>query len=44
VVLNDRIVSSVDDLHRLLTQLPADAGVELTVVRDGSKCDVTLDR
>jgi S1-C subfamily serine protease len=44
VALNDRIVSSVDDLHRLLTQLPAEAGLELTVVRDGSKRELRLDR
>jgi S1-C subfamily serine protease len=43
VALNDRIVSSVDDLHRLLTQLPGDALVELTIVRDGSKRDVRLE-
>jgi S1-C subfamily serine protease len=43
VALNDRIVSSVDDLHRLLTQLPGDAVVELTIVRDGSKRDVRLE-
>jgi S1-C subfamily serine protease len=43
VALNDRIVSSVDDLHRLLTQLPGDAVVELTIVRDGSNRDVRLE-
>jgi S1-C subfamily serine protease len=43
VALNDRIVSSVDDLHRLLTQLPGDAVVELTIVRDGSTRDVRLE-
>jgi S1-C subfamily serine protease len=33
VGLAGRVVTSVDDVHRLLTTLPADQGFELTVVR-----------
>ena len=35
VAVNERLVTSVDDLHRLLTQLPADMRLELAVVRAG---------
>jgi S1-C subfamily serine protease len=34
VGLADRVVASVDDVHRLLTTLPSDQGFELTIVRD----------
>ena len=36
VALNGRLVTSIDDLHRLLMAIPTDQGFELTVVR-GSK-------
>jgi S1-C subfamily serine protease len=35
VALNDRVVSSVDDVHRLLAQFPIAAPLELTVIRNG---------
>jgi S1-C subfamily serine protease len=33
VALNGRLVTSIDDLHRLLMTVPADHGFEITVVR-----------
>ena len=33
VALAGRLVTSIDDLHRLLMTVPADKGFELTVVR-----------
>src|SRR4051794_6571028 len=33
IALADRLVTSIDDLHRLLMTLPADQGFELTVIR-----------
>jgi S1-C subfamily serine protease len=42
VALNGRIIAGVDDLHRLLTVLPADAALELTVIRNDARIDVTL--
>jgi S1-C subfamily serine protease len=43
VALNGRIISDTDDLHRLLTQLPTDAELHLTIVRDHEKFDVRLE-
>jgi S1-C subfamily serine protease len=34
VALAGRVVTSIDDLHRLLMTLPSDKSFELTVVRD----------
>jgi S1-C subfamily serine protease len=34
VAVNDRIVSGVDDMHRILARIPVDTPLELTVVRD----------
>ena len=34
VALNDRIISSVDDVHRLLTKFPETAAIDATVLRD----------
>jgi len=33
IALAGRLVTSIDDLHRLLMTLPADQGFELTVIR-----------
>jgi serine protease Do len=33
IALAGRLVTSIDDLHRLLMALPADQGFELTVIR-----------
>jgi len=37
VAINDRVVAGVDDVHRLLARLPADAACELMVIRGGKK-------
>lgn len=42
VAINDRITSSVDDVHRLLTRIPADASVEVSVVRDDRKVELAI--
>ena len=42
VAVNDRIVTNVDEVHRLLTQLPAELALEVTVVRGGQKVEVKL--
>ncbi len=42
VAVNDRLVSGVDDLHRLLTQLPTEIPLELAVIRDGLVQSVVL--
>jgi S1-C subfamily serine protease len=36
VALAGRLVTSIDDLHRLLMTVPADQGFDLTVIRDDS--------
>jgi S1-C subfamily serine protease len=36
VALAGRVVTSIDDLHRLLMTVPADKGFDLTVIRDDS--------
>lgn len=42
VEINDRIVSSVDDVHRLLTTLPAEMAMELTIIRGNAKQTVEV--
>ena len=42
VAINDRIVASVDDVHRLLTLLPESVPLVLTVVRGEQKLDIQL--
>jgi S1-C subfamily serine protease len=42
VSVNDRLVSSVDDLHRFLARMPIDAPLDLTVVRDGQPQQIVL--
>jgi len=37
IAINDRIVASVDDVHRLLATLPLTAPLEVTTVREGRK-------
>jgi S1-C subfamily serine protease len=37
VSLNDRIIQSVDDVHRLLSQFPVDVPVEALVIRDSRR-------
>lgn len=42
VAINDRITASVDDVHRLLTQIPASASVEVTILRDLRKIELAI--
>ena len=42
VAVNDRIVTSVDDLHRLLTDLASQATLVLSVVREGRKLEMEV--
>lgn len=42
VAVNDRIVASVDDVHRILAAVPTDTGVELTIVRENRKLEVPV--
>jgi S1-C subfamily serine protease len=42
VALNDRVVASVDDLHRLLAMFPTATPLELSVVRGGGKLRVHI--
>ncbi len=42
VALNDRIVTSVDDVHRILASLPTDAPIEATVLRCDSKIQIAI--
>lgn len=42
IAVQDRIVTTVDDVHRLLAALPSDAKVELSIVRDGKRRDVAV--
>jgi S1-C subfamily serine protease len=34
VAINDRIVSTVDDVHRILARIPASVPLKATVIRD----------
>jgi S1-C subfamily serine protease len=43
VAVNDRIVSSTDDLHRILATLPADKPFVLSVIRNGRMLDLTAE-
>jgi S1-C subfamily serine protease len=42
VAINDRIVASVDDVHRLLAQIPNSVPLNLTVIRYDRKTEVQL--
>ncbi len=41
VSMNDRIVSGIDDLHRLLTRYPPDGAVTLTVIRGVKRLELS---
>lgn len=43
VAINDRITSSVDDVHRLLSQLQGQAHVDVSIIRGDSKFDVRVE-
>jgi hypothetical protein len=40
--MNDRILQSVDDVHRLLSIIPADAPIELAVICGSRMIQVVL--
>jgi serine protease Do len=42
VTINDRIISSVDDNHRLLSLMPAEIEVELVVIRKGQRLMLSI--
>ncbi len=42
VAINDRLVASVDDVHRLLTKFPGATSLEVTIVRDRVKQDLQI--
>ncbi len=42
ISMNDRIVSSVDDLHRCLSRVPVDSDLQLSIIRDGQLQQVVL--
>jgi S1-C subfamily serine protease len=42
VSVNDRVVSSIDELHRFLARIPVDAAMELTIIRNGEQAAVTV--
>src|SRR5262249_45441479 len=44
VSMNDRIVSTVDDLHRFLSRLPVESDLELSIVRNGQLMPIVLPR
>lgn len=42
VAVHDRLVASVDDIHRLLSQLPPDQPLTVTIIRAGSKRELEI--
>ncbi|MGD9647524.1 MAG: S1C family serine protease [Pirellulales bacterium] len=42
VALAGRVVTGADDLHRLLAQLPLDAGLSASLIRDGRALEVEI--
>ncbi len=42
VMINDRITSSVDDIHRSLALLPVEIPLELTLIRDDQKIEIQV--
>ncbi len=42
VAIHDRLVASIDDIHRLLTQTPTDGSLDVTIVRDGVRCELCV--
>lgn len=42
VAINDRLVTSVDDIHRLLSAMPTDVSLTMTLIRGRSKQDVEV--
>jgi S1-C subfamily serine protease len=42
VAVQDRVVTSVDDIHRLLSQLPQEQSLSVTIARNGVKRDLEI--
>ncbi len=42
ISINERIITNVDDVHRLLTSLPDEVNIVLNVVRDDYRVDVPI--
>jgi S1-C subfamily serine protease len=42
IAMNDRIVETVDDVHRLLALIPVELPIEIAVIRDSAKRTVVL--
>ncbi len=42
VAMNDRIIETVDDVHRLLNNLAGSREIELTLIRNGQKTNLML--
>lgn len=42
IAMNDRIVETVDDVHRLLTLFPVSSPIDITLIRDNKRLTVTL--
>jgi S1-C subfamily serine protease len=43
VAVQGRIVSTVDDVHRLLTLLPLNQPISVTIVRDEERVELEID-
>ena len=42
VAINDRITSNIDEVHRLLSTIPASVPIELTIVREQRKLEIVV--
>ena len=42
VAINDRLIASVDDIHRMLTRFPDAVELEVTIVRDRKRRELTV--
>jgi S1-C subfamily serine protease len=42
IAINDRLITSVDDVHRLLSTLPLSLPLEITLIRDGERRTISL--
>jgi S1-C subfamily serine protease len=42
VSVQDRVVTSVDDIHRLLSQLPHEQSLSVVIVRNGMKRELEI--
>jgi S1-C subfamily serine protease len=43
VAINDRVIASIDDLHRILARLPAGQTIVLHLVRQGQPLEVAVE-